>query len=456
MSGYSKKFAKKLEPFLKDRTFTVSEFVDFVNGILEPLKISKVTVRGEIGEDIYKNKQKGWMIINLVDEEGSQLNCFSPSYVIDRIGVDPEPGMEIKITGYPKVLKNKGRFSFQINRIGLVGEGDLKKQFEVLKKRLKEAGYFKPEKKESIPIFPERIGLITSKGSDAEKDFFTHLEDYGFNVKTYNSRVEGDLALDDLLKGINLLNQDFPDLQALVITRGGGSWESLQAFNNEELVKTAFSSKIPIISGIGHENDVTLLDLVADKRVSTPTDAGKFLSRTWREGEKHLLESEKNLSSATKRMITQTERRFDEYSRFFARKIETVLKNKSKSLDYLINSLTNRIKNKIEKFYSLEKEFKNQKFKIKTKLKNNNEKVDNLSKNLEKSKLRWEKVGEDRLLEELKKLKLSNPELKLSQGYSITRKKGSIVKSASNLKKGDLITTDFKDGTTKSQVKNNE
>jgi exodeoxyribonuclease VII large subunit len=226
MSAYSKKFAKKLKPFLEDRTFTVSEFVDFVNGLLEPLKICKVTVKGEIGEDIYKNKQRGWMIINLVDEEGSQLNCFAPSYVIDRMGVKPEPGMEIKITGYPKVLKNKGRFSFQITRVGLVGEGDLKKQFEFLKKKLSTAGYFDVDKKMEIPSFPEDIGLITSMGSDAEKDFFTHLDDYGFNVKAFDSRVEGDSALDDLLRGVKILNEEFPELEPIVITRGGGSWES--------------------------------------------------------------------------------------------------------------------------------------------------------------------------------------------------------------------------------------
>lgn len=456
MSDYSKKFAQKLKPFLDDKVFTVSEFISFVNGLLKPLKICKVVVKGEIGEDIYINDKRGWAIVNLIDEEGSTLNCFVLPYAIDRLGVDLEPGLEVKITGYPQVRKNKGRFSFQVNRISLVGEGDLKKQFEILKKKLKEGGFFDEDKKKKIPSFSKRIGLITSKGSDAEKDFKTHLKDYGFEVFSYPSRVEGESAIDDIVKGIERMNKEFVNLDALVITRGGGSWESLQAFNSEEVVKAAFASKIPIISGIGHEDDLSLLDLVADKRVSTPTDAGKFLSKSWEEAEKKVDESERALSTSIRRMITQVERRFNEHKRFFKRKIERNFKEKERSLNYLFEGLTDKVKNKIDKFYSLEKEFRSQEFKIKARLKENNQKVDNLNKNLEENKKRWEKVLKTKLSEEEKKLKLSSPELKLSQGYSITKLNGEVVKSVKKISKGSLLETTFKDGKTESRVEKNE
>ncbi len=456
MSDYSKKFAQKLKPFLDDKVFTVSEFIDFVNGLLKPLKICKVVVKGEIGEDIYINDKRGWAIVNLIDEEGSTLNCFVLPYAIDRLGIDLEPGLEVKITGYPQVRKNKGRFSFQVSRISLVGEGDLKKQFEVLKKKLKEEGFFDEDKKKPVPEFSKRVGLITSKGSDAEKDFMTHLKDYGFEVFVFPSRVEGEAAIDDIVEGIERINKNFIDLDALVITRGGGSWESLQAFNSEEVVKAAFASNIPIISGIGHENDLSLLDLAADKRVSTPTDAGKFLSRSWEEAEKKIINSERSLSTAIRRMITQVERKFDERRRFFNRKIERNFAMKEKGLDYLFESLTDKVKNKIDKFYSLEKEFKSQEYKIKTEIKTNDQKVENLNKNLKENKERWEKVIKSKLSEEEKKLKISSPELKLRQGYSITKMDGEVVKSAKNISKGDLIETTFKDGKTESRVEKNE
>ncbi len=453
MSDYSKKFAKRLKPFLENKVFSVSEFIDFVNGLLKPLKICKVVVKGEVGEDIYIHDQKGWAIFNLIDEEGSRLGCFGLSYVLDGLGVDLEPGLEVKITGYPQVRKNKGRFSFQVTRIGLVGEGDLKKQFEILKKKLKEEGYFDEEKKKPIPEFPKKIGLITSKGSDAEKDFMTHLEDYGFHVLTYPSRVEGEAAIDDIVKGINLLNRNHPDLEAIVITRGGGSWESLQAFNSQEVVKTAFSSKAPIISGIGHENDLSLLDLVADKRVSTPTDAGKFLSKSWKTAKENINKSEKSLSVATKRLILQTERKFSDYARSFERKIERAINIKRQGLSYLFNGLTDKIKNKIDKFYSLEKEFKGQSFKIKTKLKSKKEKLTGLSSNLDKLSSRWIRSVESKIGEEKKKLTLSSPDLKLKQGYSITKLNGKVVKETGDISTGDMLETKLKDGEVSSEVK---
>ncbi len=456
MSGYSKKFAKKLKPFLNDKVFTVSDFIDFVNGLLEPLKECKVIVKGEVGEDMYVNKKRGWAIVNLIDKQGSTLNCFVMPYAVDRLGIDLEPGLEVKVVGHPQVRKNKGKFSFQVNRISLVGEGNLKKQFKVLKNKLRKEGFFDEEKKKPIPEFSKKIGLITSKGSDAEKDFKTHLKNYGFEVFLFSSRVEGEAAIDDIVSGIKNFNRNFTDLDALVITRGGGSWESLQAFNSEEVVKVAFASSVPIISGIGHENDLSLLDLVADKRVSTPTDAGKLLSKPWEDAEKAVVNSEKNISTAIRRMITQTERKFEEHRRFFERKTKRIFVIKEKELNYFLNSLTDKVKNKINKFYSLVKELKSQKYKIKTKIERNGEEIINLNKNLNQNKDRWEKVMKTKLSEEGKKLKLSSPELKLSQGYSITKLGGNIIESVQGLSDGDLIETTFKDGKTESRVEKNE
>ncbi len=456
MGDYSKKFATKLKPFLTDKTFTVSEFIDFINGLLEPLKLCKVMIRGEIGEDIYVNEKNGWVIFNLIDQEKSELGCFGLSYVVDRMGVEIRPGLEVKITGYPQLRKKKGRFSFQVERINPVGEGDLKKQFEILKKRLDEEGFFDPKKKKSIPQLIKRVGLITSKGSDAEKDFLTHLKDYGFEVFKYSSRVEGDAAVDGITEGIKILNRNYSDLEALVITRGGGSWESLQAFNSEELVKAAFASRIPVISAIGHENDVTLLDMVADKRVSTPTDAGKFLSESWEEAERRINDSEKNLSASIKKIVSQMEKRFLEQAAFFERRIKRILSEKEKDMNYFLNSLTDKIERKIDKFHSLEKEFESQSYKIKIEIKKKKEKVINFYKDLQKNKLRWEKTIEKYLLKEDEKLNLSSPDLKLKQGYSITKLRGKILKSVNDLSAGEVIETTLVDGVVESRVKENE
>ncbi len=452
MSDYSEKFAGKLKPFLSDKVFTVSEFIGLVNGILEPLKLCGVVVRGEIGEDIYRDRKRGWMIVNLIDQKGAQINCFVPRYVAERAGVELKSGMEIKITGHPKLLENKGRFSFQVSRIGLVGEGDLKKQFEILKKRLKEEGFFDPKKKKEIPLFPQKIGLITSKGSDAEKDFLTHLEDYGFSIYAFDSKVEGDSAIDQLLSGIEVLNKNFSDLEAIVITRGGGSWESLQAFNSEELVKAVFSSKVPIISAVGHENDITLADLVSDLRVSTPTDAGKRLSKNWQEGEKRVESIEKNISSATGKMITQADRKLSDFRSFFGRKVRDTIRNSQRNLEFLFSGITDKMKRRVEKFYNLEDLFNSNRVKLRNLIKAEEERAERKKVELVKSSIRWQKSIERKISEEEKKIGLASPELKLIQGYSITRSEGKVIKRASELTVGDDLETQFKDGKVISKI----
>ncbi len=430
---------------LKDKIFTVSEVIDLLNEIMKPCR---VTVKGEVGEDI--NMYPGFGFFKLVDKEGSTLPCFAFRNVFEDT-IELKPGMEIKVSGYPEIRKKRGSFNFQVKRINPIGEGQLKKQFEILKKKLKEEGFFDEEKKEEIPPFLRNIGLITSNGSDAEKDFLTHLKEFGFQVFAYDSRVEGDSAVNDIIKGIKTLNQR-TEPEVIVITRGGGSWESLQAFNSPETVKAAFSSKIPVISAVGHENDVTLLDLVADKRVSTPTDAGKFISRSWEEGKNRVFEIEKNISVSTIRMIKKTEEKFKNYTLDFTRKIESIALQKEKNLNYLFNGLTDKIKNRLEKFYFLEKKLISKRREIKILIKKRTEEIEDFKTKINKDKKAWIGNIKKDLEEERKKLFLSDPRLKLKQGYSITKKNGKIVKSVKNIKKGDKIETGFSDGFVNSEV----
>ncbi len=450
MSAYFKNIPDSLKQ-LSEKVFTVTEILDFLNQIMRPCE---VIVKGEVGEKI--NSYPGFLFFNLIDQSGSVLPCFCFRDVLDSLGVELNPGMEIKIKGHPEIRKNKGSFNFQVKKISPVGEGDLKKQFDFLRKKLTKDGYFLEDKKQKIVDFPKNIGLITSFGSDAEKDFLTHLEDFGFSVFCYNSRVEGESAISDLVSGVEYFNKNFVDLDVIVITRGGGGWESFLAFNSEEIVKAAYSSKIPIISGVGHENDISLLDLVSDKRVSTPTDAGKFLSKYWRDAKEHILSSEKSISLSTRRLIIQIDRKFSEYLYSFKAKIEIKTETINKELNYFFYGLTDKVKTKIDQFYYLEKELVSQIYKIKFDLSKNMEKVDYLEKSLEKNKLRWTETLQKKILTQNQKLSLSNPRLKLKQGYSITKKDGKILKQVSNIKNNDIIETTLDDGVVTSRVKKNE
>jgi len=174
-----------------------------------------------------------------------------------------------------------------------VGEGELKKQYDKLKQKLEHL--FVEEKKRPVPDFPCRVGIITSKQGAVINDFLNNLGGYGFRIKMVDSRVEGQEALKDLLLSLKTLKKE--KLDVLVIMRGGGSLESFLAFNNEALVRELSNFPVPTIVAIGHDKDVPLLALAADKMVSTPTAAASLLNQSWQRLEWELKEKEASIFS---------------------------------------------------------------------------------------------------------------------------------------------------------------
>ena len=174
-----------------------------------------------------------------------------------------------------------------------MGEGALKKAYDKLKQKLEKEGLFSSEKKKPIPEFPQRIGLITSETGAVIHDFLNNLGKYGYQISFVNSRVEGQIAVQGLLLAITYFSGK--EIDVLVIIRGGGSLESLQAFNNEALVRKIADFKIPVICGIGHDKDVSLASLAADKAVSTPTAVTALLNRAWEKAIHDVVALEKDL-----------------------------------------------------------------------------------------------------------------------------------------------------------------
>jgi exodeoxyribonuclease VII large subunit len=167
--------------------------------------------------------------------------------------------------------------------IELCGEGALKKAYDVLKQKLETEGVFALEKKRLLPQFPERIALITSEQGAAIGDFTMNLGSQGFKVDFYPTSVEGKKAVVDILEALRYFNRHAEKYDVLVMIRGGGSLESLQAFNNETLIREIAECKIPTLLGVGHEKDVTLSALAADVMVSTPTATARTLRESWDE-----------------------------------------------------------------------------------------------------------------------------------------------------------------------------
>ncbi|MBI5147690.1 MAG: exodeoxyribonuclease VII large subunit [Parcubacteria group bacterium] len=261
--------------------FSVSEFLDYLNALVSG---REVFIRGEISQ---MQKRDRAVYFSLKDkDDASVVNCFLSRWRYDGLGVELEEGMEVKISGRPEVYKASGRLSVIVSGIEPVGEGALKKAYELLKKKLQNEGLF--SRKRPLPKFVRRIGLITSKNGAVIHDFLNNLGKFGFEINFYDARVEGIEAVSDIVAGINRLNKSHRqggtsenNLDAIVIIRGGGSLESLQAFNNEKTARAIFDSVIPVICGIGHDIDVPIASLAADLSVSTPTAVTVILNNPY-------------------------------------------------------------------------------------------------------------------------------------------------------------------------------
>ncbi|MBU0531575.1 MAG: exodeoxyribonuclease VII large subunit [Candidatus Uhrbacteria bacterium] len=254
----------------------VHEFLDFVNDTLrENFASGDFLVEGEISD--YRVSQGKWISFDLKDEEADAvLKCFATTW---QIKTPLEDGMRVQVLGYPKVYERFGQFKMSVSGVQPVGEGALRRAYELLKKKLEDEGLFDPDRKRSLPRFPNRIGLITSRDAAAFGDFARILNNRwgGINVDHAHVHVQGKEAVADILGAFAYFNgldkKDRPNV--LVLTRGGGGLEDLHAFNDEEVARAVFKSKIPVVCAVGHERDESLCDYVADVRASTPSNAAE-------------------------------------------------------------------------------------------------------------------------------------------------------------------------------------
>ncbi len=266
-----------------DKVYGIGEFLENINLLLAPIHI---TIQGEINSVTERGSA---VYFTLSDpKEKATLNCIVWKNKMRSFGFDLREGLEVKVVGAPNIYKPFGKFSFTADYISPVGEGALKQALELLKKQLEADGYFAPERKRPIPPYVQSIGLITSEHGDAKKDFLTHVGSHGMSVRFFDVRVEGAQSIPSIVQAIRWFNEQMPDTEVLVLTRGGGSLESLQSFNSLEVARAIFSSRIPVLSAVGHENDVSIADLVADLRASTPTHAGKILGTPWEQAEEKI------------------------------------------------------------------------------------------------------------------------------------------------------------------------
>src|SRR6267142_7239072 len=319
------------------RPLSVSELTARIRDLLAK-NFTDVTVEGEISN--CRPAQSGHLYFTLKDEE-AQVRCVWFKQQMRGVKFRAEDGLKVSVRGSVSVYEARGEYQIYVESMEPVGRGALQLAFEQLKKRLEAEGLFDAKHKKRLPVLPSRIGLITSPTGAAVRDVVRILRRRFPNVHLtlYPVRVQGEGSAMEITKAIKFFNQR-EMVDVLIVGRGGGSMEDLWAFNEETVARAIYESKIPVISGVGHETDFTIADFVADVRASTPSAAAEIVVQTRREFDKHVKSLQDALGEQMRYRILVLSRRVHELSgrRGFRRPLDLLRQQRQRA-----DELTSRV-----------------------------------------------------------------------------------------------------------------
>ena len=323
----------------------VSQLNRYVKSIIESdAKLHEIFVRGEISD--FKMSYNGHAYFSLKDDK-AVVKCAMFAKNVEYLKFVPHNGDDCIVRGFAGLYEQTGIYTLYIQELSPYGEGDASKQLNDLKNKLEALGYFDESRKKNLPSFPLRIGVVTSLQGAAIGDI----------IKTINSKyplgkivispaaVQGDFSISSICSAIErIISQGNCDV--IIVGRGGGSAEDLNAFNSEEVVKSVFLSPVPIISAVGHEKDITLCDIVSDARAATPTAAAqmavpniKDLIQDTKSLEKDLILNFNNSINLKKKQLNQL------YENKYLENFDYCIRNKTEYVEKLKELLKNNFSN---------------------------------------------------------------------------------------------------------------
>ena len=296
------------EPRELRRIWVVSELVGTVRGLVEQ-EYGDVWVEGEISN--YRPAPSGHMYFTLKDAEAQlPIVLFRRQALLLRFR--PEDGLHVLVRGRLSVYEQRGQMQLVAETMEPVGAGSLQLAFEQLKERLKSEGLFEADRKRPLPAFPRCVGIVTSPTGAVIRDFLNVVgrRHSGLNVLLYPVSVQGDSAPEEIEAALADLNRVPGLVDLIVLARGGGSLEDLAAFNSERVARGIASSRLPVVSAVGHETDFTIADFVADLRAPTPSAAAELVTGTQHRIAEWVLEQERRLERAARFQLLQARQRF--------------------------------------------------------------------------------------------------------------------------------------------------
>ncbi len=259
----------------QSNVWSVSELTGYIKELFEiDFRLQDIEISGEISN--FTRARSGHLYFTLKDEQ-AQLKCVMWRTMAQRLAFQPEEGDAVLAHGRVSVYETAGVYQLYADWLEPAGRGDLAIAFERLKEQLAREGLFDQERKKPIPAFPQKIGIVTSADAAALRDMLKVLNRRCPLVKVLiaPALVQGDLAPAEIVRALRWLDGR-DDIDTIIVARGGGSIEDLWAFNDERVARAVFAAEKPLISGVGHETDFTITDLVADLRAPTPSAAAEL------------------------------------------------------------------------------------------------------------------------------------------------------------------------------------
>ena len=380
------------------------------------------------------------------------------SGIYQKLGFDLEEGMKINVIGRVQVYEPSGSYSIIIEKAEPDGVGALAIQFEQLKKKLTEEGLFQERFKQPLPQFSKRIGVVTSRSGAVIRDIITTVSRRfpGVDILLYPTKVQGEGSAEEIAGNIARANQR-DDLDLLIIGRGGGSIEDLWAFNEEIVVRAIFESRLPIISSVGHETDVTLADFVADRRAATPTAAAELATPVTKlDLLTHLQNQEKRMSTAVRNVLAKKQEALKKCSQsVIFRQPERLYDGYMQRLDQLQLRLKQSLRTRISDNKQTVQARTHRLVQLSpvTKIQRYQDRLGQLDKLLrsQMALVYDAKVAEVKRLSEA--LLMLDTSRIVARGYAIVKKEESVVDSVENLKKKDQVTLLMRDGQVELEVK---
>ncbi|WP_173258119.1 exodeoxyribonuclease VII large subunit [Streptococcus sp. 5905] len=380
------------------------------------------------------------------------------SGIYQKLGFDLEEGMKINVIGRVQVYEPSGSYSIIIEKAEPDGVGALAMQFEQLKKKLTEEGLFQERFKQPLPQFAKRIGVVTSRSGAVIRDIITTVSRRfpGVDILLYPTKVQGEGAAEEIARNISCANQR-DDLDLLIIGRGGGSIEDLWAFNEEIVVRAIFESRLPVISSVGHETDVTLADFVADRRAATPTAAAELATPVTKlDVLAHLQNQEKRMATAVQNVLSRKKEALKKCSQsVIFRQPERLYDGYLQRLDQLQLRLKQSLRTRVSDSNQLVQARTHRLVQLSpvTKIQRYQDRLGQLDKLLrsQMALVYDAKVAEVKRLSEA--LLMLDTSRIVARGYAIVKKEESVVDSVESLKKKDQVTLLMRDGQVELEVK---